>query len=173
MRTFYHLAYGSNLHPLRLAERVTSAELLGTPCLDGWQLSFHKRSKDGSAKCDLVANNTSSTTCHTALYQLNESDVPILDPIEGLGNGYLKAQMVVNLRGEKIECFTYQAQANHIDKHLKPYHWYKEFVLIGAKYLEFPEEYFRTIESVESIDDLKESRVKKNVDILKRIKDLQ
>ena len=50
--TLLYFAYGSNLHPERLRERVPSAESLGVARLEAHVLRFHKRGRDGSGKCD-------------------------------------------------------------------------------------------------------------------------
>ena len=47
----HYLAYGSNLHPLRLTLRVPSARVIGVVEMPGYMLEFHKRSIDGSGKC--------------------------------------------------------------------------------------------------------------------------
>lgn len=51
MTTVHYLAYGSNLHPLRLTARVSSARPLGTVPMPGYKIAFHKRSIDHSGKC--------------------------------------------------------------------------------------------------------------------------
>ena len=51
-RSFLYFAYGSNLHPARLAARTPSCHALGRAVLARHVLRFHKRGRDGSAKCD-------------------------------------------------------------------------------------------------------------------------
>lgn len=51
MQIHHCLAYGSNLHPLRLRKRVSTANLIGIVEMQGYQLAFHKRSTDESGKC--------------------------------------------------------------------------------------------------------------------------
>jgi hypothetical protein len=51
----HYLAYGSNLHPIRLRQRVNSARLIATLSLPGYRVLFNKRGQDLSAKCNLVA----------------------------------------------------------------------------------------------------------------------
>lgn len=46
-------AYGSNMLVARLTERVPSARPIGIGQLKGHVLRWHKRSKDGSGKCDI------------------------------------------------------------------------------------------------------------------------
>lgn len=55
MPTIHYLAYGSNLHPIRMTERVPSARVLGAIELPDHLLAFNKRSTDGSSKCLLYS----------------------------------------------------------------------------------------------------------------------
>lgn len=47
-----YFAYGSNMSSARLRARVPSCRPIGIAFLPGHELRFHKRSKDGSGKCD-------------------------------------------------------------------------------------------------------------------------
>jgi hypothetical protein len=49
-KRIHYFAYGSNLHPLRLQERVPSAALLGWTHLHGWELRFDKRGRTDGQK---------------------------------------------------------------------------------------------------------------------------
>jgi hypothetical protein len=53
-----YFAYGSNMETARLRERMPSAKPLGVAKLSGHELRFHKRSKDGSGKCNAFAPTT-------------------------------------------------------------------------------------------------------------------
>ena len=64
----YYFAYGSNLHPMRLMERVPSAELVGVAKHPNHALTFHKRSNDGSSKCNMF--NSESDLIYGAIYKL-------------------------------------------------------------------------------------------------------
>jgi len=57
MSTLYYFAYGSNLHPLRLQARLSSAQLIGTTILPGYALKFHKLGHCLSGKCNIVRTN--------------------------------------------------------------------------------------------------------------------
>jgi len=81
-----------------------------------------------------------------------------LDVFEGKGNGYDDRQLTVEFQGQDYSCFTYVAQPSHIENGLKPYHWYKELVVLGARHLQFPNAYVRAIESIESVEDTDETR---------------
>ena len=54
----------------------------------------------------------------------------------------------------------------------QPYHWYKDLVVLGAKYLKFPDSYISTIDSVESKEDPDKTRKAENDILIKRIKGL-
>ncbi len=137
-----YVAYGSNLHPRRLRERIPSARLLTTSLLPGWSLRFHKRSNDGSGKCNIVAGGDG---VHVAIFEISATDKLTLDSIEGLGVGY--AGIVLDFP-EMGGCHSYVAQPSHIDESLDPYDWYKELVLLGARVHGFPEAYVDGIRSL-------------------------
>lgn len=142
-----YAAYGSNLHPVRLQERVPSAELLGTGVVSGRELRFHKRSfVDGSGKCDIVPGDG---LVHVAVYDVPEDEKPLLDGFEGLGKGYRVE--IVDVPGFS-PCFTYVAMDDHVDASLRPYDWYVRLVLIGCAYHGFPRDYVQAI-AIPVLDD--------------------
>jgi hypothetical protein len=74
--------------------------------------------------------------------------VAILDDIEGVGLGYEKKDVAIELmNGETTQAFTYYA--THIDANLKPLCWYVEHVLRGAREHALPGEYIGAIERIE------------------------
>jgi len=66
-----YAAYGSNLHPDRLKQRVPSARLCGPSVVEGWGLRFHKRGQDESSKCDMIS---SSEMLYLAVYEFNPAE---------------------------------------------------------------------------------------------------
>ena len=134
-----YAAYGSNLHPLRLAERTPTARLLGTAHLPGWSLSFHKKSRDESGKCTV---HRGGDGVHFAIFSMSAGDKVALDSIEGLGRGYDEIRLEVPKFGS---CFSYIAQESFVDESLVPYDWYKALVLAGAEFHGFPDDYRRRI----------------------------
>jgi gamma-glutamylcyclotransferase len=154
----HYLAYGSNLHPLRLVLRVPNARFVGTTRLDGCRLAFHKRSVDGSAKCTLVFTDNPAHVAHGAVYDIPEHEIHLLDAAEGLGSGYDKQELTVNVADETRRVFLYLASHTHLAANLAPYHWYKGFVLAGARKHRFPTEYLQQIADVASKHDPEESR---------------
>jgi len=154
----YYFAYGSNLHPMRLIERVPSAELVDVVPLRQYRLAFEKKSQDGSSKCNLVRSDEKSDTVYGAIYHIDSSHKQTLDGFEGRGHGYLDDSLTVELQGKAYSCFTYFAQTSHIEHDLMPYHWYKNLVVLGAKHLQFPDVYVRSIQMIESVEDPDETR---------------
>jgi len=50
--TILYFAYGSNMLSARLQERAPSATAIAIGKISGHRLCWHKRSRDGSGKCD-------------------------------------------------------------------------------------------------------------------------
>lgn len=165
----HYFAYGSNLHPVRLVERVPSARFVGTVELTHHDLLFHKKSHDGSGKCNLLRTGAESDRVHGAIYALDPEHKVLLDRHEGKGSGYMDNPLKVQHQGMDYSCFTYLAQPSYIVDHLQPYHWYKKLVLLGALYCQFPHSYVAAIESVKSIDDPDDSRRKEHDVLIKKI----
>jgi len=165
-----YLAYGSNLHPLRLAERAPSSRLLGTLQLRGFRLAFRKRGQDGSAKCDLVTAAEARDCAWGALYAIRRSDVSILDRVEGRGRGYEVAELDVPYQSQTLRSFYYRAEADFVEADLKPFEWYRDLVLLGAQRLGFPRRYLDAIRGVDCVADGDRSRRTANEDLVRRLR---
>jgi len=152
MSSLLYFAYGSNMSTLRLRERVPSAQPLCVARLLNHGLKFHKRSQDGSAKCDIAQSDHPDDLVYGVVFELPGSEKPALDHAEGLGQGYeQKTVTVVKGNTETLSAFTYYA--TRIDAALQPYHWYKEHVLRGAIEHRLPAEYINRLKAIASIAD--------------------
>jgi len=169
MQVLHYVAYGSNLHPVRLTERVPSAILLGQVPLPGYRLAFHKQSKDGSGKGNLLLTKNPGDLAYGALFSIDPSHQSELDRIEGRGYGYQYAPIRVKFHGTFYSCFTYAADPSYINDDLRPYDWYKRLVILGAEHLAFPAEYLKFLERVESIPDTKEDRRQQRGQLINRL----
>lgn len=127
-----YFAYGSNLHPARMAARLAAPQLLDAIALPGWTRVFDKRGRDGSAKCTIVP---AAEGVHGALYALTPADKARLDAIEGLGTGYDELRLDLPSIGAAS---TYVARAEARASGLAIFDWYRDLVLAGALYLQFP-----------------------------------
>ncbi|MGT2457840.1 gamma-glutamylcyclotransferase family protein [Cupriavidus basilensis] len=158
-----NFAYGSNMLTARIRERVPSARALGVATLRGHQLRWHKASKDGSGKCDVFA--ASDIDCVSGvLYELSLSDKDALDRAEGLGRGYSERRVDVNFMGDTVAASVYYATA--VDPMLKPYTWYKELVVAGARQHGLPPEYIHALQGAGAMDDANLARHAKNMALL-------
>lgn len=147
-----YFAYGSNMSLNRIQQRTPSAIPLGTFSLSEHQLVFHKHGRDNSAKCDAFYTRDPSNNIFGRLYEIDAPEKAILDQAEGLGNGYEeKVIRVSNSRGNIVKAFTYYAI--DINESLKPFTWYKQHVLVGAREADLPIEYIGVIESIPATED--------------------
>ena len=167
-RPLKYLAYGSNLHPARLRERVPSARPVGVLGLEGWQLRFNKRGRDGSGKCNIVRSQSPTARVHAAVYEIDPEEKPALDRAEGLGCGYQEMRVAADRHDE---AFCYVAAADFIDERLLPYTWYRDYVSIGARFHELPDVYVRAIEVVEAVADPDAERRQLNERIMAKLQD--
>ena len=134
----------------RITERCPNSVFIGVAKVSGWKLVFNKRSKDGSGKANLVYIGGDNLVWGV-IWDISEGDKVLLDKAEGLGWGYDEFKLfVINDLGEEIECVCYiSTNEKYLDKGLKPYDWYKEFCLEGAREHNIPKDYILTIESVD------------------------
>jgi gamma-glutamylcyclotransferase (GGCT)/AIG2-like uncharacterized protein YtfP len=147
-----YFAYGSNMSGRRLQQRVPSARVHGTALLVAHRLVFHKAGRDGSAKCDAAPSAGINDRVIGVIYRMDPRHKPLLDAAEGLDQGY--AQKTVTLRtsdGLISQAFTYYA--THVDPQLKPFSWYKEHVLRGAREHALPEPYVASIAAIVAVED--------------------
>jgi cation transport regulator ChaC len=155
MSTILYFAYGSNMSTPRLRYRVPGCRFAFVARLPNYRLCFHKRSKDGSAKCNAFRTAEPTDVVIGAVYEIPTNEKPALDRAEGLGAGYHQEVFpVLSAKGEKVVVCTYIADASFIDESLQPYSWYKDFVLAGAEEHKLAPEYIEScIRAVHAIRD--------------------
>lgn len=169
MTIVHYLAYGSNLHPSRLAARVPSARVIGVVEMPGYMLAFHKRSVDGSGKCLLYTEQGTSHKTFGVLYAFDAREKANLDSAEGKGKGYIEQLVQFPLNGQTYTPYIYCAQSTHVDANLVPYHWYKSLVLAGARYHGLPPDYMTAIEATPSKPDPDAKRTQENEKLLRQM----
>ncbi|MEW8029417.1 MAG: gamma-glutamylcyclotransferase family protein [Candidatus Thiodiazotropha sp.] len=147
-----YFSYGSNMSSRRLLTRVASAKFVTIAALRGHLLHFHKKSLDGSAKCDAFATKSANHAVMGVVYEIAGSHKPALDRVEGLGQGYEEKNVeLLTPSGEGLTAYTYFATS--IDRTLKPYHWYKYHVLTGAMENNLSPGYVDGLRTVTSVED--------------------
>lgn len=141
----------------RIRSRVPSAKVVAVAKLRRHKLKFHKVSKDGSGKCDILETDDRNDIVYGVVFEINESEKPDLDGAEGLGHGYDEKQVQV-FTGEEVEMEAATYFATNINSQLKPYLWYKDHVVRGARENHLPDDYVAEIEKIESINDPNQAR---------------
>ncbi len=165
--TMLNFSYGSNLLHARLRERVPSAEAVGVATLPHYELRWHKCSKDGSGKCDIVQTADPTSKVIGVVYQILSAEKQQLDRAEGLGYGYDEKSVEVRLGDNLVQAMTYIA--SNTDPGLRPYSWYQALVVTGAKQNCFPTEYVAMLESVDSTRDSNAERHDKNMALVNAV----
>ncbi len=163
------LAYGSNLHPYRLMQRVPSAKPLGVVPMPNKRLAFHKQSQDNSGKCLFYEPGWPEDIMYGVAYEFDAAEKANLDRLEGLNHGYNEQIVSFPLNDMTYEAFVYVAASTHIDPSLAPYNWYKAMVVLGARYHRLPPDYIAKIEATAAIPDPDPRRAAENAAILENM----
>lgn len=156
-----YFAYGSNMCTARLGSRIDGAKAVGVAKLPKHSLRWHKRSTDGSGKCDAFFTGRSTDEIVGVVYELADDQKAELDRVESLGNGYVDKHLEVQLAGRTKRAVLYTATKDAIDPQATPYDWYKEHVLCGAKDHPLPYGYVRSLEAISCKTDADAKRAAK------------
>jgi hypothetical protein len=121
---------------------------VATAVLADHALRFHKRGRDGSAKCDVLPEP--GARVHGVVYRVDAADRPALDRSEG---GYDRVDVVLQLAAGTCRAFTYRARPAFVDPGLRPYDWYRDVVCLGARHQGLPPDYVAMLEAVPAQPD--------------------
>lgn len=152
-----YFAYGSNMLTRRLTHpsRAPSACASGIAVAPGFVVKFHKIGMDGSGKCTLVSTPNLENVAYGVLYELADRDVAGLDRAEGVHTGgYVRCP--INLRhprGGTTSAMTYIADDRFVDSERKPFDWYRDLVVAGAKEHGLPARYIEEIARIPGVAD--------------------
>ena len=120
MHNLLYFAYGSNMSTPRLRYRVTGCRFVFVARLPKYRLCFHKRSNDGSAKCNAFKTVTPSDVVIGAVYEMPANEKPALDRAEGLGPTTTKDGRVRSPKARKSGLIHTSPTPHAIDDSLKP-----------------------------------------------------
>ncbi|ROR34287.1 gamma-glutamylcyclotransferase family protein [Inmirania thermothiophila] len=137
-----YFAYGSNLHPPRLRARLGAVPVLAAAELPGHRLRLDKRGGDGSGKARPAPDPAGRV--HGLLYRVAAPGLDRLDAIEGPGYRRVRVR-VRTLAGEWIVAWTYLARQGWCDPALRPFDWYRDLVLAGARAAAAPAAYLAAL----------------------------
>lgn len=160
-------AYGSNMHLNRLRKRVPSATKISNAYIQGYNLICNKISIDESSKANIFKSNNSKDIVWGVIFEIEDIEKSILDEAEGLGRGYNETTLLfTDINNITHKAQVYIADNEFINNELKPYDWYKKFILEGAKQNKLPETYIEKIESLEFNIDKNKIRRNQKLKIL-------
>ncbi len=163
-------AYGSNMLSARLRERAPSAKPCGIGYVKGHSLRWHKRSNDNSGKCDIEYTGCETDMVWGVLFRFVAWEKTALDHAEGLNVGYAEKTVEVISGHALVKAQAYYAIIK--DPELRPYDWYRAFVVAGAKEHALHSEYIAGLEAVVSIPDPDNARAAVNEKLLYNRSDL-
>lgn len=162
-----YFGYGSNMLTARLQARVPSATPVSTAVLPDHALRFHKRSQDGSGKCDIVPTSETDQHVHGVLFDVSSADLRALDEAEQRGRGYERSDVTVYAPSSSVDAFAYTAQPAYVDDALLPYDWYHALVRAGARQHDLPSSYVAQIDAVGSYPDPNQERRRMHAALLR------
>jgi gamma-glutamylcyclotransferase len=148
----------------RMKERAPSARKINVGHLTGYRLDWNKRSK-GSGECSVTETGQPQDVVWGVSYEISSQDKPSLDLVEGSGYG----QRVVRIETQTGHGTAVLYYATSIDPGLKPYDWYRDLVVAGAREHKLPEEYIRTLEGVATITDTDKDRSTKARHLFRKV----
>jgi len=157
--------YGSNMLAGRLKHRIASARKIGVAKLYKHVLKFHKVGMDSSGKSDIHYTGNRKDYAWGVVVEIDPAEKQILDEYEDYGKGYSDKIVEVELdTGVRIKVLTYFALKTKPD--LKPYDWYKDFVVVGAIENRLPGGYIQYLQEVQSMQDSDYQRSQANREVL-------
>jgi gamma-glutamylcyclotransferase len=133
MQHLSYFAYGSNMLRERLASRNVVLRDIGQAAwVEGYKLTFNKKSTDGSTKANLTTGPES--IAWGVLFAIDPQSLDGLDEAEGAPHHYRRQMLITRTRDKTVEAMTYLAQP---DKVLpvpdQPWDWYLALILAGAQ----------------------------------------
>lgn len=157
----------------RLTKRVFSASNPKHYALRKHRLRFHKKSIDCSGKCSIVKTESDKDIVHGVLYDVADDEIDALDSAEGVGYGYMRSELTLQINGALTKVCTYIAEQKYITESLVPYKWYYDLVLAGAEQHALPSDYVAGLQAVPFTHDPKPDRKSRleALEVLKKYED--
>lgn len=136
-RTCY-FAYGSNMLPARLIERISKYHTTYKATLSNHKFIYNKKSIDGTAKANVIPSDGVNT--YGICFEIDESDLKILREYE---RGYNQCYVnVMDENGNEVKVVTYISSST--DNTLLASSEYKKIVLQGAAHWKLDVDYIES-----------------------------
>ncbi|NLE37298.1 MAG: gamma-glutamylcyclotransferase [Pirellulaceae bacterium] len=149
-----YFAYGSNMSPGRMKSRCPTAQFLAVAKLADYRFDFTRKCQSGYGVMDAV--QCAGDDVWGVVYQIDESDLGLLDKAEGYRPGrvtgkdaYKRIEVSVLRDGEEsapLTVWTYTV----VEKSPKPIATsddYKRLVVEGAQFWQLPKDYVNRLEN--------------------------
>ena len=145
----YYFAYGSNMNPNRMADRVGNFEIVGLGILHDFELRFNKiaQNKNGIGYANVVW--APGKNVEGIIYQFE--NIALLDKYEGYPKHYNRKILDIMHNQSRLKTWVYIAQENQISNGLLPERRYLRHLLVGKEYLS--ESYFEELKIVPVKED--------------------
>lgn len=155
-----YFSYGANMFSPRIQGVIPTAKCLNVACLPQYRLFFHKKgldAQDPSGKCNIVFTRDLHDKVFGVLWEIAPRYRYLLDRAVGLGYGYQEITVKVtclNPNGsakqsdQEVFAFAYVAHKESVNEALRPYTWYKNMVIEGAKQHHLPQHYIDDLTQV-------------------------
>jgi len=156
--TFDHFGYGSNMCTGKLRRITKSAVPRFKAKLVGYKFAFNKLSDDTSGKGNIVHTGNTTDEVWGVVFMISEDERENLTESEG-GYDPREDLSVVSLDGTSHPVQLYVARSGRVRENLRPFDWYKSFVVRGAQQHKLPESYIAFLEQFEANVDQDFERV--------------
>ena len=156
-----YFAYGSNMCTKRLqaADRCPDAKVISTGHILEHALKFNKRSADGSGKANACRTGEPTDIVYGVLFEFGGASRSQLAKAEGVGKGYQECGVNVILKDRKVTAISFLADPDAMQDGLKPYDWYLDMLVAGAREHNLPVEYIEALAQTEFLKDMDENRI--------------
>ncbi len=163
--TTYYFAYGSNMHPGRILARIPGARPIEAAILECHALNFDKRSRDGSAKCNVAPDAKQCVA--GVVYRLRAPALARLDRFEGAGYRRGVVRVSGARSGRMYRAYCYAAKAHAVDAECIAFAWYRDIVVAGAEAHGLPIDYVDRLRGCPTRPDPNGRRRRRHVALLK------
>ena len=160
METHYYFGYGSNLHPGYMEHRLAGSKFVGSGVLGNYRLEFNKVGKDKSGKANIM--KCGNARVYGSLYSISATNLDKLDKQE---LGYQRIYVDIQCNSKIVRATTYKALDSFTGQ-VKPFGWYLELVLFGARGTGIDSGYIKQLENVITQIDTNRERRKKYTEIM-------
>ena len=123
----YNFAYGSNMFPPRLLNRIGKYHCGLQAIASGYEFTYNKEGVDNTAKANLKSSTAGQV--YGVCFEIDKEDFSKLDQYE---KGYERCDIELQINGKKETARTYMSSC--IGQNNLPSTEYKNLILQGARY---------------------------------------